>query len=171
MAELHFYGNYFDLGPDPEGVLNTLINLDKKRNCVFYQAEHEENLLLMLGIISERPDFRVHWISPYLGTPYTIEKMGLDPWISYGQSGPINLKNSKWAQEAVDFIKNLNKCSAALYFKNKNLENITELLNERSCLRVLLFTEAGFSEVVSQKKEHDFFSTELILWVQKYLEN
>lgn len=69
---LIFLGDYIDRGPDSKGVIDYLLELREKRNCLFLLGNHE---YLMLDYLKTF-DFK-HWIQN--GAQKTIE--------SYGYSG------------------------------------------------------------------------------------
>ena len=43
--ELIFLGDYVDRGPDPSGVIDTLLELEQSHPCVFLLGNHESMLL------------------------------------------------------------------------------------------------------------------------------
>lgn len=47
---LVFVGDYIDRGPDSKGVIDYLLELEQKYNCVFLMGNHEDMMLWYLGI-------------------------------------------------------------------------------------------------------------------------
>ena len=52
---LIFLGDYIDRGPDSKGVIDTLISLKKKYECVFLKGNHEDILLMFLKDAKKGP--------------------------------------------------------------------------------------------------------------------
>ena len=82
-----FVGDYIDRGPDSKGVIDFLMEIQSKHNCVFLRGNHEQMLLDALD-----HDSMDHW----------LRNGGDTTLASYGSG--LNIENIP--QSHIDFIRN-----------------------------------------------------------------
>ena len=83
---LVFLGDYVDRGPDPRGVIETLIALRAKRRCTFLLGNHESMFLDYLGWTDPRHQGAELFLDN--GGQRTLESYGLDARASRRGAGP-----------------------------------------------------------------------------------
>ena len=139
-----FIGDYIDRGPDSKGVVDYLLKLKDKYNCVFLKGNHEDMFLHYLG-------YKGHEGAYFLrnGGNETIKSYGALDMIT--QTFHANYENEealkfKLGKEHLDFYKNLDLAAiigkyvfvhANLSYYNGELsqQNPYDMLWERSNLR------------------------------------
>ncbi len=85
--KLVFLGDYIDRGPDSKGVIDFLIELSKRTNCVFLRGNHEQ---MLLDVVDNGDDTYLWVINGATAT-----------WRSYG-----NFQNLLYNDEHLEFFRN-----------------------------------------------------------------
>ncbi|ABS60877.1 metallophosphoesterase family protein [Fervidobacterium nodosum] len=85
--KLVFLGDYIDRGPDSKGVVDFLIELSKRTDCIFLRGNHEQ---MLLDVIDNGDDTYLWVINGATAT-----------WRSYG-----NLQNLLYNDEHLEFFRN-----------------------------------------------------------------
>jgi hypothetical protein len=167
-TRVHFLGNYFDSGPDPVGVFNRLVNITMGRtnNVVLYRYFHEDALLRLTGHIEDTEDYRRFWISPYLGTPFTLSQFGIDPWPAYHSRGtraqPVHAPITTFLQD-----KTSDWSALPITSEQKLLLKAEMRLNHET--RLLKFASDSPQIISTTPCDHHFFERTLCPWVEDQL--
>ena len=168
LTRLHFLGNYFDNGPDPVAVFNRLVSAvdGGPDNVMLYRNFHEEALLRLTGHIEDTEVYRRFWISPYLGTPFTLSQFGIDPWPAYQSPGT---QAPSIQSEVTQFIKKRMIDWSELPITSEQYRLLQTEMSIKQETRLLAVNSDKLHVVSTIPCDSHFFEQTLCPWVENQL--
>lgn len=170
-ATVHFAGNYFDYTERPYDMLLSLQALRKQtipptKTVHFHRGRHDEALLILTGRQDESAEFRRFWVSPYLGTPYTIAALGVNPWLLYrAQVSTL----SRQLNEVLKFLKDTTPLSSTSLDASQ-IKTILEASYDIDLIRIFEYSGPDLNLVQEISISSSFYWSKLIPWVETELQ-